>query len=329
MVLTRSALPCLPATRLLPATLLLAACLLLAPAARADTLELTDGRIVEGMVIPDTHPTLGKGVYVVSRFGPTFIKQADIKQHRESKPIDLQIRDWVAQLEPRDVANRIRLAGWMRGLGRAEEAHELALQVLEWEPENADAHGLLGHVRHRGAWVTPEAAKRAEGYELHGGVWYTPEEWKNVAEAGKRAAEEAEKAAAQKALRDEVNRAVRLALSPDPAVRARGKARLEALAEEFDSERIRNLLRGIDEYIQNLDELRRQAAAAMGDIGAADGMVMGEIRATLSKLKRPIPVFQTNLAAGPVGANAPVSIQLPELEVIRVMTTMKMPAMVK
>jgi len=56
---------------------------------------------------------------------------------------------------------------------------------------------------------------------------------------------------------------------------------------------------------------------------------MGEIRATFSKLKRPIPIFQTNLAAGPVGANAPVSIQLPELEVIRVNTTIGMPALVR
>ena len=56
---------------------------------------------------------------------------------------------------------------------------------------------------------------------------------------------------------------------------------------------------------------------------------MGEIRATLSKLKRPIRVFETSLASGPVGANAPVSIQLPELEVIRVMTTMAVPALVK
>ena len=69
-------------------------------------------------------------------------------------------------------------------------------------------------------------------------------------------------------------------------------------------------------------------AAPRVAIVTGGGMVMGEVRATFSKLKRPIPVFQTNLAAGPVGANAPVSIQLPELEVIRVNTTMAIPAIV-
>ena len=51
---------------------------------------------------------------------------------------------------------------------------------------------------------------------------------------------------------------------------------------------------------------------------------MGEIRATFSRLKRPITTFETSLASNIGGA--PVRIQLPELEVIKVRTTAAIPA---
>jgi len=305
--------------------------LIASPAALADTIELQDGRVVEGMIIPDKHPEHGPGVYVVSRFGPTFIKKADIKARHAGKPVDEQIKAYLAKLAPKDVKNRLRLADWMLRLGRAEEGRALLGQILEWEPENPDAHKALGHVRYRGRWITPDEAQRARGLEKHGDTWYTPQEWKNLATADKRKAEEAAKAAAARARQTEVNMAVRLALSPDPAVRSRGKARLQALGKEkaFDAQKIEKLITDIDAYLQTIEELRRKAAGVGGGVGVTGGgMVMGEVRATFSKLKRPIPVFQTNLAAGPVGANAPVSIQLPELEVIRVNTTMAIPAIV-
>lgn len=305
---------------------LLSAALFCASPAQADTLELKDGRIVEGMLIPDRPTEKDGGYYVVSRFGPTFIKSSDIKTRTKAKPVDEQIAEYVAALKPKDAESRLKLAAWMKALGREEEATALAQQILQWAPESAEAHALLGHVRHKGRWVTPDAAKRAEGYEKHADKWYTPQEWKNLANADKDKAAAAEQAAAEKRLQADVNQAVRLCLSPDPAVRSRGKARLEGLAKEFDSERIKQLLAGIDKYIETVAELRRQAAGAAANVRTDGGMVMGEIRATLSKLKRPINVFQTNLASGPIGANAPVRIMLPELEVIKVRTTMAMPA---
>lgn len=324
---TRAAFP-------LALALLLTTLCLTAPAASADTIELKDGRVVEGMLIPDPDPdadpkSKARGFYVLSRFGPTFVRSEDVKKHVKAKPMDLQIKEYIAALEPKDVTNRVRLADWMKDVGREEEARELARQILEWQPENAKAHDLLGHVRHKGRWRTPDEARRADGFEKHGGKWFTPTEWKNVASAEKEAAAAVEAAAAEKFIRAEANKAVRLILSPDPAVRSRGKARLQALAKEFDSERLRKLLAGIDEYIKNIDELRRQASNAAANVSTDGGMVMGEIRATLSKLKRPIKVLQTNLASGPIGANAPVSIMLPEMEIIKVRSAMAVPAVVR
>ena len=47
-----------------------------------------------------------------------------------------------------------------------------------------------------------------------------------------------------------------------------------------------------------------------------------EVRATMSRLKRPIPTFTTSLGAG----STPVTLQLPELSIISVKTTVPIPA---
>ena len=45
----------------------------------------------------------------------------------------------------------------------------------------------------------------------------------------------------------------------------------------------------------------------------------------MAVLQRPIPTFATSLASGPIGANAPVILQIPQLRVSRVRTTVSMP----
>lgn len=50
-----------------------------------------------------------------------------------------------------------------------------------------------------------------------------------------------------------------------------------------------------------------------------------ELRPNVAEVLRPIGEFTTNLAAGPIGANAPVTLQIPELRVQRVRTTVMMP----
>ena len=89
------------------------------------------------------------------------------------------------------------------------------------------------------------------------------------------------------------------------------------------------LARNVDAYVRKLDEAAAAAAMATGAGGGSGrGVVMGEIRATMSRLKRPIEEFTTSLASGPFGS-APVTIQLPELEVVRVRTVAAIPVVVR
>ncbi len=299
---------------------LLALCL--AAPAWADTLELKDGKIVEGVVIKD-----GDNYVVMSRFGPKEIPIADVKTWQKGTSIDKQVKDHLAKLDDEDTANRLLLAKWLKDIGRAEEADELAHAILEIDPENAKAHAMLGHIRHKGEWCTPDEAKRRQGLERHGDRWYTAQEWKNLAEAERAKAAAAEEAAAKKAVNEAVNKAVRLMLSPDPAVSARGKGQLERLAEKHDSDYLRELVGKVGQYLEMVNDLRKKAATLGGAGTAGTGTVMGEIRATMSKLKRPIQVFETSLASNIGGA--PVRIQLPEIELVKVRTTGIIPVTVR
>ena len=123
----------------------------------------------------------------------------------------------------------------------------MAEAVLELDPESAVAHQVLGHVRHQGLWCTPDEAKRAEGLEKHGDRWYTPQEWANQGKSAREKALARERELEQERLQEDVNRAVRLMLSPDPGLRKRGRALLDGMAREYDNASLAEMLgTGVD-----------------------------------------------------------------------------------
>ena len=288
----------------------------LAPSARADTLELTDGRVVEGSV-----EETAAGYLVRNRFGESTLAKADVKTWSKGRTVDDLVGERLKALPAGDAENRARLAKWLVDLGRAEEGRALAEAALAIDAENATAHGLLGHERHGGKWMTPDEAMRAKGLEFHGGRWMTPDEWKNIGEAAKKAAHEADEKSLRRRQADEVNRLVKLRASPAAGTRARSKKRLEDLATETGNEKLKGLASAVEQYVATADELNRAASSG------AEGFILSEIRATMSKLKRPITVFETTLGSNIAGA--PVKIQLPELEVVNVRTMVGLPAVVK
>src|SRR5262245_56974870 len=295
----------------LPATALAAAAAFLAgaPEARADRLVLNDGRVVEGSVAKE-----GAVYRVVSRFGEAEVAAKDVHEWVKAKSLEAEWRERSAKLAADDHAGRADLAKWLLESGREPEARALAEQVIASDPENAVAHGVLGHVRHHGSWMSPSDAKRADGLEEHGGTWYTPDEWKNLDAAAKQKAEAESRAAADKKGGEQVNEAGRLMLAPDPAIRAEGKRRLEALARETKNEPIGKLVTQVAAYADAVDRY----------VAAESATVLTECRITLAKLKRPIQTFTTSLASNL--NSAPVSLQLPELDVIKVFTTVPIPA---
>ena len=78
------------------------------------------------------------------------------------------------------------------GLGSVSEAILAWRQVLALDPENEEAHRLLGHVQHEGRWMTLAESMKAQGYVFAGGRWLSPAEQEAQAkiEREKREAEE-------------------------------------------------------------------------------------------------------------------------------------------
>lgn len=284
--------------------------------AAADVLTLVDGRLVEGTVVKD-----GEVYRVVSRFGEVEFPANEVRDWAKSPSVESEWRERSAKLAPDDHAGRAALAAWLVEQGRATEGRAVAEQVLASDPENAVAHEVLGHVRHRGAWMTPDEAKRADGLELHGDRWMTPEEWAALGAEAKAKAEDQARAAEGRRVAAELNAAAQLMLAPDPALRAEGKKRLEALARETKTEAIAKAATQLAAYAGAVDAY--MDALHRGDTAT----VLSECRIQLAKLKRPIKTFQTSLSSNLGGA--PVSIQLPEVEIIKLNTTVPIPAGVK
>jgi hypothetical protein len=306
----------LPSRSLVRSAAVCGAVLLLPAVARADVLVLNDGRQVEGAV-----EKVGEAYRVRSRFGEATLPASEVKTWTKAKPVDDQIRERLQELSPDDAENRVILAEWLKDLGRDEEARTMAQAVLEIDPENARAHAVLGHVRHQGVWRTPDEAKKAEGLELHGDRWYSKEEWQSLSDEKREKVAAEEKKAETARIGAEVNEAVRLMMSPDPLVQKRGRARIEALAASTSDARLKDLPKQVDDMIAARDRLEE---AYQDSVESAS--VLSELRVTFTKLVRPIQIFETSLASGPIGAAAPVRIQLPELQVIRVNTTVSIPA---
>jgi len=290
------------------------------PAASADRLTLTDGRTVEGLVRKD-----GDVYRVISRFGESAVPVADVKSLEAGSSFEVAWRARAEKLAADDFEGRAALAAWLAAEGRPDEARVLAEAVVEADPENAAAHALLGHVRHRGAWMSPDEAKAADGLLRRGDAWFTPEAWARLDAEAKAKAEAAETTRATRAVGARLNDAVRMMLSPDQVVRAQGAKRLEALAVETKSEAIKGLVPQVTAYAAAAD--RMVAAAGAPDAAGGSAMVLAECRIQLAKLKRPIQTFRTGLASNAAGAA--VEIQLPEIEVIRVATTVGIPAGIK
>lgn len=305
-------------------TLILCLWVALAAPAAADVLELKDGRVVEGVVQLRKADAL-----VLSRFGTASIPRDQIVRHVKGPSVDAQVRDHLKTLDKDDAEGRMRLADWLKQLGRPSEAEALAREVLDRDPEHRAAHMLLGHERFRGRWMTPDEAQRARGLEKHGAQWYTPDEWKLV-DPARRAAALAEEARLRKAGQErQLNQLIELLVSPDPALRARARKTLRALAKErgLPKERVDEALKAAAAYVLQLDEAMTKAGGLSTSGGGTKlergGWMLADVHDDFVRLKRPIREFATTLAS----SASPVTIQLPEVRVVRVRTTTAVPLM--
>jgi len=117
-----------------------------------DVLTPLDGAPLEGRVISITFRTVGGSL--------TFRRRELLLVELAADPLAearKQLEDKKAQIDAGDAGALFELAQWCLTKGLRAEALALAESCLEADPESPcaeEAHGLLGHVHHKGRWLT-------------------------------------------------------------------------------------------------------------------------------------------------------------------------------
>lgn len=76
---------------------------------------------------------------------------------------------------PPSVEGHWAMAQWCRDRSLLAERDRHLRQILELDPNHAEARRLLGFVSRDGQWATREELMRADGYVLYGGRWMLPQ----------------------------------------------------------------------------------------------------------------------------------------------------------
>jgi len=286
--------------------------LLFAASAVADDVILKDGRVLSGKVSDE-----GKRYTVVDRDRKYAVSKSEVARFVPARSF---MDEYEARLEklPYDDPEAIFEFGrWLaknEWPTRAARAYE---EVLELDPDHRGARRALGYKLYEGEWVGPEELNRRQGLVKFEGRWYTRHDLAQL----KKEIETNEKLrlAVDHRRREnlKINRMVTKFATFDKKGRRKAYDDLYRYAETLNSPELRKFA---DDTKAFYDERVRVLCAQM--------MARTEIQATRTKLKRPIENFVTNLGAAIsfVSAQNPVTIQLPEIEMVQIKTTVDIPA---
>ena len=273
-------------------------CAALASAASADEVLLRTG----GKLVGKAEKS-GDEVIVKSPNGEIRVKAAEVESITAGRTVWDDYADKLKSTDEKDAAAQVKLGDWCKEQSLFREARRHWTRAIEVDPDQADARKRLGFLRYEDRWLTEDAYYRARGFVREGGEWITSEE------SRRRAAARLEREAIAKHQKT-VREAVTKMGSMKRKRRAEGKVELQRYAESIGDVRLASFASEVEDYYN----------AAWRDIRA--DLVKLEIRATLATLKRPIPTLTTSLGA----FTTPVTIQLPELSVVSVKTTVLVPA---
>ncbi len=142
-------------------------------AALADTIYLKNGQKFEGKVV-----VKGDQVILLLESGTRLPFPKDRVDRIERGPAPWELYAVKAKkLKSADAAGHLELAKWCGGKKLYKRKKKHLAAVVKLDPDNAEAHRLLGHERYGGKWLTREEALKAKGWVQVEGRWLNPEEY--------------------------------------------------------------------------------------------------------------------------------------------------------
>ena len=274
------------------------AALCLAATASADEVLLNDGGKLVGK-----SERVGDEVVVTTPHGETRVKAADVKSITPGRTAWDDYADKLKATDKKNAAALVALGDWCRDNGLGVEAKQHWSGAVAIDPDQADARKRLGFIRYDDRWLTEDDYYKARGFVKVDGEWISADESRRR-DVARRDAE---------ALKKHV-KTIRESIAKMSSMKR--KARNEAKV-------------ALQKYAEDRDDLKLGAFAS--DVEAfynaqwraiREELVLVQVSTTNATLKRPIPTFTTSLGA----FSTPVSIQLPELSVVSIKTTVLVPA---
>ena len=305
-----------PLLALLPTAIVAGA--LLTTTVRADEVHLTDGRILSGKVVKQ-----GNAVTVTDRDTKNVIQASEIKDEGgivAKKSFMDEFEERLAKLPHDDAEATYEFGLWLEENDWATRAVRAYERVLEIDEDHRGARRKLGYKLYEGEWVSPDELKRKKGlvqWEMDG-KWYTKHDLAQIKAAIENNEKFRQRVAEQKKINKNVQGLLKGFTTFDKKKRQAAYEKLYAYAEELNSPQMRKFADDTKAYY---DQYVKHLCAQM--------MARTEIHATLTKLKKPIETFSTNLGAAVGGifpAQTPVRIQLPEISIAEVHTVADIPA---
>jgi hypothetical protein len=279
----------------------------LAGTAHADIVHLTNGNKLEGQV-----ERFEDQVRLTTVYGTAMLEASQVARIEKKAHVLDEYQNRRTQVKHNDAAGHFALAQWCLKQGMKRQALAHAEITVDLEHHHVGARRLLDHTLLDGRWVPRAEALRAQGLLQYRGKWMSRAE----AEKAHAADLEANKRIRLQAL---VSHITRTMSGADAKGRKLCYEELMRLAKEHEVPGLTDSAKKVYNFYEK--RARQQVKAASGG-GSLGGVVLTELRLTNAQLVRPIPQLQTNL--GQAGST-PVTIQLPELQVIGVETTVAIP----
>jgi len=288
------------------ALVLAIALLICAAPALADIVHLNGGGKIEGKVTD-----LGDKLEIEHRYGKMIVPKYKVKNVEKKTTLKEEYEAKLKKIDRKDADARVALGRWLAEKGWGSQSLKEYATALEIDANHRGAHTALGHVFYEGKWRTESEIMELRGFVRVGGDWLTKEE----------AARHKALAERKKALKDyqKAERAFRRKLQSLIRDIAYGsKRRCDSAHKELVTIAREKKIAGLEKFAGDVKAYFDRYWTVVRERQNA----LTEVRATMTKLKRPIPKFTTSLGA----STTPVTLQLPELAVVSIKTTVIIPA---
>lgn len=286
--------------------------MLFAASAAADDVHLVDGRVLSGRV-----STEGSRYTIVDRDRKYAVAKAKVEKIVKRRSFMDDYEERLDKLPVDDAEAIYEFGKWLEENDWATRARLAYAEVLDLDPDHRGARKALGYRLYEGEWVSPEEENRRKGLVEFEGRWYTKHDLAEFKKEIERSQELRHAIEERRKVNSKVNRIARKFATFDKNKRKKAYDELYTYAEQLNSPELRKFA---EDTLAYYDHVAKMLCARM--------LARTEIHATHTQLRKPIQTFETTLGAAIAlgAAQNPVKIQLPELKIAEVNTTVDIPA---